>query len=126
VKVDIDRLRSVLARSPWVEESAFLPHERAYAEGSDDPPHHLALTLAAKQSALKALGLGPAAEWVPRVSIVRDRYGAFSARVDGHDHLPIAVAACHLEGFALGMASTGTPVPEGEDPFLADEWRPIV
>lgn len=106
VALDVDRFRDSMERAPWLSRCLFLPHELAYAEGSGDPTHHLALTFAAKRSVLKMLELEPMSDWLGRVSISRDRFGAMSAKVIGGDHGEIGVATCHLEGKVLGMATS--------------------
>ncbi|RMH78440.1 MAG: holo-ACP synthase [Actinomyces sp.] len=56
--VDIDRFRRVLARTPRVAERVFTDGERAYAGSARDPVPRLAARFAAKEAALKALGVG--------------------------------------------------------------------
>lgn len=56
--VDIERFRDVLARTPTMVDRVFTSDERAYCERAVDPVPRLAVRFAAKEAALKALGLG--------------------------------------------------------------------
>jgi holo-[acyl-carrier protein] synthase len=56
--VDIDRLRTALARTPRLAERVFTATERAQAQRRADPTSAYASRFAAKEATLKALGLG--------------------------------------------------------------------
>src|SRR5260221_5877220 len=56
--VEIDRFRRVLARTPGVARRLFTEGERAYGGRFKDPAPRLAARFAAKEAALKALGVG--------------------------------------------------------------------
>ena len=56
--VDIDRFRRSLERTPSLRDRLFRPAERAYADAHVDPAERYAVRFAAKEAALKALGLG--------------------------------------------------------------------
>lgn len=69
--VDIDRFRAVMARTPAVVERLFTPGERAYADRAADPAPRLAARFAAKEAALKALGLGLGGMPMAQIEVVR-------------------------------------------------------
>ena len=56
--VDIDRFRRSLERTPSLRDRLFRPDERTYADSHVDPAGRYAVRFAAKEAALKALGLG--------------------------------------------------------------------
>lgn len=69
--VDIDRFRAVMARTPAVVERLFTPGEQAYAGRAADPAPRLAARFAAKEAALKALGLGLGGMPMAQIEVVR-------------------------------------------------------
>jgi holo-[acyl-carrier protein] synthase len=56
--VDIERFRTVLARTPALAERLFTADERKVAEARRDPIPALAVRFAAKEAAMKVLGVG--------------------------------------------------------------------
>jgi holo-[acyl-carrier protein] synthase len=81
--VEVDRMRTVLARTPAMVERLFTPGERAYAEAAKDPTERYAARFAAKEAVLKALGAGlGAAEWHD-IEVVRSGTGAPSLVITG-------------------------------------------
>jgi len=56
--VDIERFAKVLQRRPRMGERLFTEGERAYAAGFADPAPSLAARFAAKEAAMKAMGVG--------------------------------------------------------------------
>ena len=56
--VEIDRIRQILARTPFFAEKVFSDEERAYADARTDPAKHYAARFAAKEAVLKSLGTG--------------------------------------------------------------------
>jgi holo-[acyl-carrier protein] synthase len=56
--VEVDRMRTTLARTPALLDRLFTPGERAYAEAARDPAERFAARFAAKEAAMKALGVG--------------------------------------------------------------------
>jgi holo-[acyl-carrier protein] synthase len=71
--VDIDRLRRVLARTPGFADRVFTPAERAYAGQAADAAPRLAARFAAKEAALKCLGLGLGGMPLVEIEVVRDQ-----------------------------------------------------
>lgn len=56
--IEIERVERALERRPSLAARIFTPGERAFAAGTARPGRHLAARFAAKEAALKALGLG--------------------------------------------------------------------
>jgi holo-[acyl-carrier protein] synthase len=81
--VDIARFRTVLARRPGMAERLFTAGERAYAAGQADPAPSLAARFAAKEAAMKALGVGIGAFRFTDVEVVRLASGQPALRVQG-------------------------------------------
>lgn len=70
--VDVDRFRVVLARTPSMADRLFTEAERAYAARQADPTPRLAVRFAAKEAALKCLGLGLGGMPLVEIEVVRD------------------------------------------------------
>jgi holo-[acyl-carrier protein] synthase len=81
--VEVDRFRRVLARTPGVADRVFTAAERAYGSLAPDPAQRLAARFAAKEAAMKALGVGIGAIGWHDVEVVRADGGAPSLRVTG-------------------------------------------
>jgi holo-[acyl-carrier protein] synthase len=56
--LEVERLEEALARRPRLAERVFSTAELAYARSRRRPAMHLAARFAAKEAALKALGIG--------------------------------------------------------------------
>ena len=87
--VDVERMRTALARTPTLAARLFTPEERAYATEASDPAERFAARFAAKEAVLKVLGVGlGAADW--------------------HDievrRAPSGAPSVHLAGRALALA----------------------
>ncbi len=82
--VEVDRMRQALARTPSLAERLFTPAERAYATRARDPAERFAARFAAKEAAMKAMGVGlGSCEWHD-LEVVRDEAsGAPSLSVSG-------------------------------------------
>ncbi|HZA20368.1 MAG TPA: holo-ACP synthase [Actinomycetota bacterium] len=103
--VDIERLRAMLERSPSLEARLFTEEERSYCSSMSDPVVHMAGTLAAKEAAMKTLGLGGLHAWARRIEVSRDAEGVPSVRVEDHEGgPPIAVSISHDAGIAVAVA----------------------
>lgn len=81
--VEIDRFRRVLARTPGVARRLFTDAEREYGERAKDPAPRLAARFAAKEAAMKALGVGLGAFKFHDVEVVRAPSGKPSLRLAG-------------------------------------------
>ncbi|MDQ1364161.1 MAG: holo-[acyl-carrier protein] synthase [Acidimicrobiaceae bacterium] len=81
--VDIGRFRTVLARRPGMAERLFTAGERAYAARQADPAPSLAARFAAKEAAMKALGVGLGAFRWTDVEVVRLASGQPALRMRG-------------------------------------------
>jgi phosphopantetheine--protein transferase-like protein len=81
--VDVDRFRAVLARRPGVAGRLFTAGELAYAGRSADPAPRLAARFAAKEAAMKALGVGLGAFGFHDVEVTRAESGEPSLRLTG-------------------------------------------
>ena len=57
--IEIARVERALERHPRLAERVFSPAELAYARERRRPGRHLAARFAAKEAAVKALGVGP-------------------------------------------------------------------
>ena len=86
--IDVDRLDRALERRPRLAERVFSEDELAYARSRKRPAMHLAARFAAKEAALKALGIGG--------------LGLGDIEVTGGDREPPAL---RLRGRAAGAAS---------------------
>ena len=56
--VEVERLERALVRRPRLAERLFQPSELSYARSRRRPATHLAARFAAKEAAVKALGIG--------------------------------------------------------------------
>jgi holo-[acyl-carrier protein] synthase len=81
--VEIGRFRDALARTPALEQRLFTDEELAYGRASRDPAPRLAARFAAKEAAMKALGVGLGAFAFHNVEVVHEPSGAPTLRVTG-------------------------------------------
>ena len=81
--VDLDRFRAVLGRRPTVVGRLFTDGERAYAERRNDPVERYAVRFAAKEAAMKALGVGVGAVGWQEIEVERDDEGRPSLVLHG-------------------------------------------
>jgi holo-[acyl-carrier protein] synthase len=81
--VDVGRLRRVLERRPGLVDRLFTPGERDYARNHGDAVTRLAVRYAAKEAAMKALGVGLGAFPFPDVEVQTNEAGAPSLNVTG-------------------------------------------
>jgi holo-[acyl-carrier protein] synthase len=81
--VDLDRFRQVLARTPSIVDRLFTESEKAYAKERRDPTEPLGVRFAAKEAALKALGLGLGSVGFREIEVIRAESGAPSLVLHG-------------------------------------------
>jgi holo-[acyl-carrier protein] synthase len=81
--VELDRFRTVLARTPHIADRLFSDDERAYAARRADPVPALAARFAAKEAVMKAMQVGLGAFAMREVEVVRAESGAPSLRLTG-------------------------------------------
>ena len=81
--VDVDRFRRSLERTPSLRDRLFRPDERARADAHVDPAGRYAVRFAAKEAALKALGLGLGGMAMYDIEVVRDDLGPPSLVLHG-------------------------------------------
>ena len=81
--VEVSRFRLVLQRRPSLATRLFTAGERAYGARFSDPAPRLAARFAAKEAAMKALGVGLGAFSFQDVEVVSAPSGAPSLRVSG-------------------------------------------
>jgi len=74
--VDIERLRRALLRRPGLKERVFSESERQYVSAMSNPFPSLAARFAAKEAAMKALGVGLGAFALSEVELVRIERGS--------------------------------------------------
>lgn len=81
--VEVDRIRSALARTPSLAERVFTPDELAYCRQAFDPAERLAVRWAAKEAVMKCLGGGVPGVDLREVEVVRADDGAPGLRLAG-------------------------------------------
>ena len=81
--VDLDRFRAVLERRPGMIARLFTDAEREYAERRNDPVERYAVRFAAKEAALKSMGVGMGAVDWHDIEVARDDSGRPSLIVRG-------------------------------------------
>lgn len=81
--VDLDRFRRVLGRTPSLVRRVFTEAERADVGRRSDPVPGLAARFAAKEAAMKALGVGLGSFALSEVEVVRAPGGAPELRTSG-------------------------------------------
>lgn len=116
--VDVARLQRALAR-PGLAERLFTPAELERAAAKARPAEHLAGVLAAKEAAMKALGLRSLPAWARRIEIERDGAGAPRAVVAGAPG-EVVLSIAHDGGVAVAAALQAAPcLRQGRAPLSA-------
>jgi len=121
--VELDRFRRVLARTPGVARRLFTEDERAYGARFRDPTGRLAARFAAKEAAMKALGVGLGAFRFRDVEVVRAPSGQPRLRVVGAAAALARtrgvggwrVSLTHTERLAHAVVVAVSEGPEGVD-----------
>ena len=81
--VEVGRMRTAVGRTPTLAARLFTPQERTYAEAVRDPAERFAVRFAAKEAAMKALGVGLGAVDWHDIEVVRTDSGAPQLHVTG-------------------------------------------
>jgi holo-[acyl-carrier protein] synthase len=124
--VELDRMRTVLERTPRFKERVFTAAEREYCERKAKPWVHYALFFAAREAVLKALGTGFAGIGWSDVEVLHDEAGkplvtlhgaaAELAESQGIVELALSLSHTHSVGVASAVAikSEHRPRPKFE------------
>lgn len=123
--VEIERMRSILERSPRFSERVFSPEERAYCDAKANPATHYALRFAAKEAVVKALGTGFAEGiGVRDIEVERMRSGRPTVKLHGRAlevaeaqgvrDLSLSMSYTHTDAVACAMAITESSVSASE------------
>lgn len=130
--VDLDRFRRVLARRPRLAERLFTPAELAYARRSPDPDPRLATRFAAKEAAMKALGVGLGSFRFADVEVVRvgldrpalelHRAAAALARQAGAGRWHLSLS--HGERVAMAMVVAERATEQRDERTAEESGRP--
>lgn len=102
---EVDRMRTVLERTPSFGTRVFTGAERAYCERRRDPAERYAARFAAKEAVLKAMGAGIGSCPLAAIEVVAARSGAPSVVLHGR-----AAELAHERGITtwhLSMTHTG-------------------
>jgi len=104
--VDLARFKEVMTRRPALVDRLFTEAERAYAERSIDPAPRLAARFAAKEAALKALGVGMGSADFRDVEVVSGEGGA--PRLAVHGRAAALAAARGVRRWHVSLTHTDT------------------
>ncbi|MEO6987527.1 MAG: holo-ACP synthase [Aquihabitans sp.] len=104
--VDVDRMRTVLSRTPSLVARLFTTGEQAYALAAVDPTERFAVRFAAKEAVMKALGVGLGAIDWHDVEVVKADSGAPSLRVTGR--AAVLADGAGITTWKLTLAHTAT------------------
>ena len=102
--VDVERLRTVLARTPSLVDRLFTAGEQAYAQAAKDPTERFAVRFAAKEAVMKALGVGLGAIDWHDVDVVKAESGAPSLVITGR--AAVLADAAGITTWKLTLAHT--------------------
>ncbi|HEX5945939.1 MAG TPA: holo-ACP synthase [Acidimicrobiales bacterium] len=80
---EVDRMRTVLGRTPGFADRTFTAAEQQYCRRARDPAERFAARFAAKEAVLKALGAGLGACRFTDIEVARADSGAPSLRLHG-------------------------------------------
>ena len=81
--VEMERFRTVLARTPGIVERCFTADETAYALRRNDPTERFAVRFAAKEATMKAMGVGLGRVRMVDIEVVRAESGQPSLLLHG-------------------------------------------
>lgn len=123
--VEVERMASILERTPAFAERIFSEEERAYCDKMANPATHYALRFAAKEAVVKALGTGLAEGiGVRDIEVQRATNGRPSIKLTGRAleianeqgvrDLSISLSYTHTDAVACAMAVTNASVKASE------------
>ncbi len=104
--VDVERFRRSMQRTPGLVERLFTKDEQDYAERRSDPTERYAARFAAKEAAMKAMGVGIGAFPWRDVEVVRADSGAPSLAL--HRRAASVAREHGVREWRLTMAHTAT------------------
>lgn len=115
--VEIERMRTILQRTPQFAERIFSEDERAYCDATSAPANHYATRFAAKEAVLKALGTGFSCGIGPRdIEVVLNSRGKPKVKLyrkareiaqeQGISEIPISLSYTHQDAVACALALT--------------------
>ena len=104
--VDVERMRRALARTPGMTDRLFTPAEVDYCLARRDPAERFAVRFAAKEAAMKALGVGIGAFGWHDVEVARAESGQPSLVVAGR--AAVLAADRGVTSWLLTLAHTAT------------------
>jgi holo-[acyl-carrier protein] synthase len=81
--VELDRFRVTLERTPTIVDRLYTVDERAYARKRNDPTERFAVRFAAKEAAMKAMGVGLGEVAFREIEVVRAKSGEPSLLLNG-------------------------------------------
>ncbi len=125
--VDVGRMAAVLDRSPGFTARVFSDAERAYADRRADPSERYAARFAAKEAALKAMGVGLWSCPLRDIEVVRAESGAPALALHGaaaqlaHDRGIVrwVLTLTHTDVLALAVAVAFRAVGAAEPPVVS-------
>jgi holo-[acyl-carrier protein] synthase len=134
--VDVERFRRVLGRRAGLAERLFTHGEQAYARAAADPVPRMSTRFAAKEAAMKALGVGLGSFRFAEVEVVRTDLEAPLLVLHGSAHALAGrtgvvrwhLSLTHTEQVAMAVVvAIGGPVGDpatGAEPTAATAARP--
>ncbi len=102
--VELDRFRAAIDRAPSLIQRVFTPAEQAYADRRRDPTERYAVRFAAKEAALKAMGLGLFHFPLTEIEVVRTDSGEPSLVL--HRRAAEMAAARGIEEWRVALTHT--------------------
>lgn len=123
--VEIDRMKTALARTPRLKDRIFSEEERWYCEHKARPEVHYALRFAAKEAVLKALGTGFSGMRFCDVEVLREGTGRPVPRLSGRAaqraeelgviEMHLSLSFTHSTAVASAVAITADARPSKEE-----------
>lgn len=119
--IEIERMESILQRTPHFRERVYTEAERRYCDKKPSPATHYALFFAAKEAVFKALGTGFTGMGINDVEVTHDRFGkpqailsgnaAKVAKEKGIEAVYLSLSYTHTTGVASAVAARKENAP---------------